>query len=78
MFIISAIQTQLISADVLGYFTSTDSKNFAKDRPRMSIQIPSELVGMFAASSGGGGGVVRVISALYYNVEDLFPSGMNQ
>ena len=52
-----------------------NSDDFRDDVPLMSIQIPSELIRLFAASSGRDGGLVRVISALYYNVTDLFPSG---
>ena len=75
-FMSSVIQTRLISADVEGYrITTINSEDFRGDVPRMSIQIPSELVGLFAASSGRDGGEIRVISALYYNIEDLFPSG---
>ena len=40
----------------------------------MSIQVPSELIEMFADSDGNDG-VVRTVSYLYYNVEGLFPSG---
>ena len=59
-----------------GYIKTINSEDFySDDVPQMSIQIPSELVGLFANSSGHDGGVIRVISALYYNVEDLFPSG---
>ena len=52
-----------------------NSDDFRDDVPKMSIQIPSELVGLLADSNCDDSGVVRVISALYYNVEDLFPSG---
>ena len=47
----------------------------SKDFPKMSIQVPSELIEMFADSDGNYG-VVRTVSYLYYNVEGLFPSGL--
>ena len=71
----SALQTQIVSTDTEEYITAIDSTTFTSEVPHMSLQIPSELIRMFAYSSGGDGGEVRVISALYYNVEDLFPSG---
>ena len=43
--------------------------------PKMSIQVPSELIEMFADSDDNDG-VVRTVSYLYYNVEGLFPSGL--
>ncbi len=39
--------------------------------PGMSIKIPFELVNR----SSDQGGEVKAISMLYYNVENLFPSG---
>ena len=65
----------LVTAEAEESITTINSGDFRDDVPRMSIEIPPELIRMFAASSGRDGGVVRVISALYYNVEDLFPSG---
>ena len=72
---ISAIQAQLVSADVEEYITTISSDDFIMDAPQMSIQIPPELVQLFANISGRDDGVIRVISALYYNVKDLFPGG---
>ena len=72
---ITALQTQLLSGDTEGYITTVNSTTFTSDLPHISIQIPPELIQLFANSSGGDGGEVRVISALFYNVEDLFPSG---
>ena len=66
-----AIQTTLVSADVEGYITTINSEKYISGAPKMSIAIPSELVKIF----GGDGGTVRVIAAVTYNVEDLFPSG---
>lgn len=40
----------------------------------MTIQIPSQLI-QFADNLTDGDGMVRVVSFLYYNVENLFPSG---
>ena len=58
-----------------GYITTISSDNFNDSLPQMEIQIPPELVQLFANSSGHDDGEIRVISALYYNVENLFPSG---
>ncbi len=72
MYWISVIQAQLVSADVEVYITAINSKFYRKDLPLMSLQVPPELIQLFAGNSGGE---VRVISALHYNVEDVFPSG---
>ena len=53
---------------------SSEELLMSKDFPKMSIQVPSELIEMFADSDGNDG-VVRTVSYLYYNVEGLFPSG---
>ena len=58
-----------------GYSTTINSEDFQVDLPKMSIQIPSELVKLSANSSDGDEGVVRAVSALFYNIEHLFPSG---
>ena len=52
------------------FFTATSSTDFASDQPAMSIQIPTELVGLFEESDG------RAVSYLYFGVEELFPSGL--
>ena len=44
----------------------------SEEFPKMSIQVPSELIEKFDDNDG----VVRVVSYLYYNVEGLFPSGL--
>ena len=67
----AVLQAQLVSTDVEGYIPTIDSGDFNTDLPRMSIQIPSELIKLFANSSGS----IRLISAIFYNVEELFPSG---
>ena len=56
------------------YITTINSDDFINDAPHMSIQIPSELVQIFTNGSGRSEGAVRIISSLYYDVEDLFPS----
>lgn len=43
--------------------------------PRMSLQVPLELVHMFANVSGNENDGVRVSAFLYYDVKDFFPSG---
>ena len=72
-----------MSAGVEDYSTAIRSKQYRNDLPHMALQVPPELIQVFAESSGGDGGGVRVISALYYNVEgvcsqvgDLEPIGM--
>ena len=56
-----------------GLFTTINSTNFVSDQlqPAMSIQIPTELVGLFRESDG------RAVSYLCFGVEELFPSGLN-
>ena len=59
----------------LKHITTIDSVDFVGDtRPQMSIQIPPELVQMFM----GDRNMVRVVSYLYFDVEDFFPSGENK
>ena len=50
---------------------SEDFRNIADKVPKMSIQIPLELVEAFADASGE----VRTVSFLYYNISGLFPGG---
>ena len=47
-------------------------KNLGNESPRMSIEIPVELVREFATMNSDS---VRGVSFLYYDVENLFPSG---
>ena len=55
------------------YLTTISSEGVRNESfPEMSIQVPSELIEMFADSDGNDG-VVRAVSYLYYNVEGLFP-----
>ena len=69
---IPVVQAQLISADVEDYRATINSSAFDENLPLMILQVPLELIQAFAGSSGGD---VRVISALYYNVEGVLPSG---
>ena len=46
-----------------------------KEFPKMSIQVPSELIEIFADSDGNDG-VVRTVSYLYYNADGLFLNGL--
>ena len=59
-----------VPTDEGGLFTTIDSTDFVSDQPAMSIQIPTELVGLFEESDG------RAVSYLYFGVEELFPSGL--
>ena len=76
--LISAIQTQVIPVDVKDYITTVNSQHFVSDDPLLSIQVPLMLIQQFTNSSNGEDEGVRVIAALYYNVEDLFPNGTNK
>ena len=52
--------------------SSNDRENLGNEFPKMSIEIPVELVREFETMNGDG---VRAVSFLYYGVENLFPSG---
>ena len=73
----TAVQTKLVAPANGEYETTISSEELlmSKEFPKMSIQVPSELIRMFADSNGNDG-VVRTVSYLYYNVEGLFPSGL--
>ena len=73
----AAVQAKLIAPANGEYKTTISSKELlmSEEFPKMSIQVPSELIEMFADSDGNDG-VVRAVSYLYYNVESLFPSGL--
>ena len=73
----TVIQTKLISPTNGDFVTAISSEELlvGEEFPKMSIQVPSELIEMFADSDGNDG-VVRTVSYLYYNVEGLFPSGL--
>ena len=71
----AAVHTKLVTQPEEGqYFTTISSDGVCNEEmfPRMSIQIPSEVL----VDSDGTDGVVRAVSYLYYNVEGLFPSGL--
>ncbi len=72
----TAVRSQLVSADREGYITTVTSKDFPAlpHKNLMSIEIPYEVV-QLADDMNGVSGTVRVVSFLYYDVEDLFPSG---
>ena len=62
---------KLDDADKRGYFTTINSKElFGDSVPAMSIKIPLELFKKFMKL-----GAINAVSYLYYNVEELFPSG---
>ena len=69
------VQMQLL-APAIEMETFINSEEFITEQmlPKMSIQIPSELIEMFVDRDD----VVRprAVSYLYYNVEYLFPSGL--
>ena len=68
----SGILTQVVSTDIEGYITTINSEDLVSDDvPMMSIQIPSELINLFASGRSDG---VRTISTLLYNVEAIFTS----
>ena len=73
----AAVQAKLVEPANEEYVTTINSEKLLinEDFPKMSIQVPSELIEMFADSDGNDG-VVRTVSYLYYNVEGLFPSGL--
>ena len=73
----AAVQAKLIAPANGESETTISSKELlmSEEFPKMSIQVPSELIEMFGDSDGNDG-VVRTVSYLYYNVETLFPSGL--
>ena len=76
-----ALQTRQLttdSTDQKDLITVTDSSDFPSfSHPRMSIEIPTDLVKMFINMSGMGSNGVRLVSFLYANVTGLFPQGEN-
>ena len=71
------VQTQLLTQAkdgerLITTISSSDKFTTEEPFPQMSIQIPSELIEMFVHEDD----VVRAVSYLYYNVENLFPSGL--
>ena len=60
--------------DLIETIDSSDFPSFSQ--PRMSIEIPTDLVRMFSNMSGMGLNGVRLVSFLYANVAGLFPSSL--
>ena len=56
---------------IISTIDSEDFQDIVGDIPKMSIQIPLELVEAFADASGE----VRTVSFLYFNISGLFPGG---
>ena len=52
-----------------------NSADFNDTLPEMSLQVPLELV-QIVSRSGNASERVRSVAFLYYNVENLFPSGL--
>ena len=76
-----AAQTKLLPSGGGRLLSTINSDDFVdaghEDLSGMSLQVPSELVGMFAGErSGNMEGSVRAVSFLYFNVESLFPNGL--
>ena len=71
---LAVLQTQQVSPDIEEPVTTINSMDFTDTFPEMSLQIPAELIWIFSNASSASGGV-RVISYLYYDVGNLFPSG---
>ena len=61
--------------DASSLVTTINSADFNDTLPEMSLQIPHEFV-QIVSRSGNGSERVRVVAFLYYNVENLFPSGL--
>ena len=72
-----AAQTQLLQTDTNEYVTAITSEDFTGRPYKMSIQIPSEVLQLQFADSlmDSDDSTVRVVSFLYYDVDNLFPSG---
>ena len=72
----TAIWTVLISDELESeYVTTINTSKISNDLPLQIIQIPLELIRVFANSSSQSSGKVRVISTLFHNMEALFLSG---
>ena len=74
-------QTNLLLSRNGQLLSTINSEDFVDtghdDQSGMSLQVPSELVEMFAGEgSGNMEGSVRAVSFLYFNVESFFPSGL--
>ena len=81
LFLYVVAQTKLLPSGNGELFSTINSEDFVDagrdDLSGMSIQVPSELVRMFAGEENGNmEGSVRAASFLYFNVESFFPSGL--
>ena len=77
----TALQTRQLTTDNASQedlMTAIDSSDYPSltHQPRMSIEIPPDLVRMFSNMSGMGSNGVRLGSFLYANVTGLFPSSL--
>lgn len=73
----SVAQTQLVPAEGEEYITTINSRDFADDSiPKLLMEIPLGLVQAVLNSNEANSNIVRVVSFLFYNVEDIFPSGL--
>ena len=70
----AVLRTQNISSEGdQDYVTTISAADYENEFPEMSIQISPQLMNTFA--TGDDRGMIRVMSFLYHNVKDLFPSG---
>ena len=71
-------QEYITTIDSLNFEQTTDSDNSDNiNRPQMTIQIPSELLQVLKETGLIVGEEVRAVSFLYFNVENIFPSGLS-
>ena len=69
-------QARLISPESGDYVTTINSSQFTNNTfPEMSLGLPLEIIQRVSNKSLREDGRVRAVSFLYYNVENLFPSG---
>jgi len=54
-----------------GLVSTINSNDFNIEFPQMSIEIPYELIRIFAGNETGG---IRTIAFLFYEVKHLFPN----
>ena len=72
---VTVLNTRDLSFESKTLTTTINSTDFNDTLPEMSLQIPRELV-RIVDRSGNGSERVRAVAFLYYNVENLFPSGL--
>ena len=74
---ISALQIRQLTRDIVGQedlMSTIDSSDFPSvSQPRMSIEIPPDLVSNISVLGSNG---VHLVSFLYVNVAGLFPSSL--